>query len=131
MTADDRPEDGGRDRRRRRRAAAALAAPRRPEHGRTPRTAHARAYAERAMSAEPFSEPYEARRGPSHTTEIVAGYLAAFAIFASVIALAWHPLRLLGPSLLIALIAAGMAGRGKRLQLAAVLISAALLLPRA
>ena len=75
------------------------------------------------MSAEPFSS-LEAQPEHSHTTELVAGYLAAFSIFASVIALAWHPLRLLGPSMLIALIAAGMVGRGRRLQFVAVLISA-------
>jgi len=77
------------------------------------------------MSAEPFSDlPYEERRGPSHTTELVAGYLASFSIFASVISLAWHPVRLLGPSLLLALISAAMTGRGKRLPLAAVMIGA-------
>ena len=75
------------------------------------------------MSSEPFSS-LEAPREPSHTTEVVAGYLAAFSIFASAIALAWHPIRLLGPSMLLALVAAGMTGRGKRLPLAAVLIAA-------
>ena len=61
---------------------------------------------------------------------MVAGYLASFSIFASAISLAWHPLRLLGPSLLLALISAAMTGRGKRLPLAAVMIGARLLLPR-
>jgi len=78
------------------------------------------------MSAEPFSSlELEAPSERRQTTENVAGYLAAISIFASLIALAWHPLRLLGPSLLIALISAGMTGRGKRLPFAAVLIGAA------
>jgi hypothetical protein len=62
-----------------------------------------------------------AGRRPSET---VAGYLSALAIFMSVIGIAWHPLRLILPSAAIALIAAGMAGPGKRLQFAAVLICA-------
>lgn len=60
-------------------------------------------------------------RDPSdrRTSETVAGYLASFAIFVSFLGIFWHPLRLIVPSLLIALVASGMA-RGK-LQLAAVL----------
>jgi len=76
------------------------------------------------MSSEPFSSLDVPQTPRSHTTELVAGYLAAFSIFASVIALAWHPLRLLGPALLLALIASGMTGRGKRLPFAAVLTCA-------
>jgi hypothetical protein len=58
------------------------------------------------------------------TSETVAGFLAAIAIFVSVVGVAWHPLRLIVPSLAIALVASGM-GRGKgRLQFAAVIISA-------
>jgi len=64
----------------------------------------------------------EARTSPSET---VAGYLAAFSIFASLIALAWHPLRLLGPAILFAMVSAGMGGRHRRLAFAAVLIAAA------
>jgi hypothetical protein len=56
------------------------------------------------------------------TAESVSGYLASFAIFVSFIGIFWHPLRLIVPSLVIALVASGMA-RG-RLQLAAVLIGA-------
>jgi hypothetical protein len=60
--------------------------------------------------------------GGSRTSETVAGFLSAIAIFMSLVGLAWHPLRLILPSLAIALIASGM-GTGKgRLQLAAVLI---------
>jgi hypothetical protein len=75
------------------------------------------------VSAEPFST-VEAQPERSHTTELVAGYLASLSIFASLISLAWHPLRLLGPAIVIAMISAGMTGRGKRLPLAAVLIAA-------
>ena len=56
------------------------------------------------------------------TSETVSGYLASFAIFVSFLGIWWHPLRLIVPSLVIALVAAGMA-KG-RLQLAAVLIGA-------
>jgi len=75
------------------------------------------------MSAEPFSS-IEGRPEGRQTSELVAGYLAALSIAFSLIALAWHPIRLLGPSMLLALVSAGMVGRGRRLQLAAVLISA-------
>jgi len=57
--------------------------------------------------------------------ETVAGFLSALAIFASLIALGWHPLRLVMPAILIALIAAGIGGRYKRLAFVAVMISAA------
>jgi hypothetical protein len=56
--------------------------------------------------------------------ETVAGYLSAMAIFVSLAGIAWHPLRLILPSLLIALVAAGMAGPSRRLPFAAVLICA-------
>ena len=56
------------------------------------------------------------------TSETVAGYLSAIAIFVSLVGLAWHPLRLIVPSLALALVASGM-GNGKgRLQFAAVMI---------
>jgi hypothetical protein len=61
------------------------------------------------------------------TSETVAGFLSAAAIFMSLVGIAWHPLRLILPSLAIALIAAGMgAGKG-RLQFAAALICTACL----
>jgi hypothetical protein len=68
-----------------------------------------------------FEEAAPARR-PSAT---VAGYLAAVSIFISVISVAWHPLRLILPSILVALIAAAMGGRHNRLAFAAVMIAAA------
>jgi len=73
------------------------------------------------VSAEPISEAGASARG--HTAEVVAGWLAAFSIFASVVALAWHPLRLVLPAILLALIAAAMGGRHHRLAGAAVVIA--------
>ena len=58
-----------------------------------------------------------AERGTAVT---VAGYLSSLAIFFSFLGIFWHPLRLIIPALVLALVAAGMA-KG-RLQLAAVLI---------
>jgi hypothetical protein len=58
-------------------------------------------------------------------SETVAGFLAAMAIFACLIGLAWHPLRVIGPGIVLALIAAGMGGRHQRLAFAAVLVAAA------
>ena len=63
--------------------------------------------------------------GPTRPSETVAGFLAALAIFFSLISLAWDPLRLILPAILIALIAAGIGGRYKRLAFAAVMITAA------
>jgi hypothetical protein len=54
------------------------------------------------------------------TARSVAGYLSSFAIFVSFLGIFWHPLRLIVPSLLVALVASGMT-KG-RLQLAGVLI---------
>ncbi len=62
-----------------------------------------------------------ARRKPSET---VSGYLAAIAIFTSFMGIFWHPLRLILPALLLSLVASGMAGPDRRLQLASVLIGA-------
>jgi hypothetical protein len=61
----------------------------------------------------------------SKPSETVAGFLAAFSIFASLVALGWHPLRLLGPAIVLAMISAGMGGRHHRLAFAAVMIAAA------
>jgi hypothetical protein len=62
--------------------------------------------------------------GEKRSSETVAGFLSAIAIFVSLIGLAWHPLRLILPALALSLIASGM-GRGKgRLQFAAVMICA-------
>ncbi|HLX19154.1 MAG TPA: hypothetical protein VKR23_03285 [Gaiellaceae bacterium] len=72
------------------------------------------------MNAEPFSTLPADEDRPSTTVDVVAGYLAAIAIFISLISLAWHPIRLLAPALLLALISAGMTGKGKRLPFVAV-----------
>jgi hypothetical protein len=56
------------------------------------------------------------------SSETVAGFLSAIAIFVSIVGIAWHPLRLILPSLAVALIASGMGGGKGRLQLAAVLV---------
>lgn len=62
--------------------------------------------------------------GAKRSSETVAGFLSAIAIFVSLVGLAWHPLRLILPALALSLIASGM-GRGKgRLQFAAVMICA-------
>jgi hypothetical protein len=61
-------------------------------------------------------------RSARQPSETVAGFLSAVAIFVSVVGIAWHPLRLIVPSLAIALIASGMGSGKGRLQLAAVLI---------
>jgi hypothetical protein len=63
--------------------------------------------------------------GSSRTSETVAGLLASLAIFVSLISLAWHPLRLIMPAILCALIAAAIGGRHRRLAFAAVMIAAA------
>jgi hypothetical protein len=55
------------------------------------------------------------------TAETVAGFLAAMAMAAAMIALAWHPLRLLAPALVLSLLAAGIGGRAKRLAFISVM----------
>ena len=68
---------------------------------------------------------YEEARAPRRASETVAGFLASVSIFISLIGVAWHPLRLILPSILVALIAAAMGGRHNRLAFAAVMIAAA------
>jgi hypothetical protein len=52
--------------------------------------------------------------------EVVAGYLAAVSIFVSGIGIVYRPVRLLPAAIVIALVAAAMGGRHKRLALYAV-----------
>ncbi len=66
-----------------------------------------------------------AQAEPRPTTELVAGFLAALSIFASLIGVAWHPLRLIAPAIIVAMISAAMTGRQNRLAFAAVLVGAA------
>ncbi len=61
----------------------------------------------------------------SRPVDSIAGFLAAMSIFICLIGIAWHPLRLILPGILIAMIAAGMGGRSQRLAFAAVMIAAA------
>ena len=65
------------------------------------------------------AEPTRAR-----STDSIAGYLAAMSIFICLIGLAWHPLRLILPGIVVAMVAAGMGGRHHRLAFAAVLTAA-------
>lgn len=76
------------------------------------------------MSVEPFTS-IEPRAERTDHVDVVSGWLASLAIFFSLISLAWHPIRLLAPALLLALVSAGMSGRGKRLPFLAVLTVAA------
>jgi len=62
--------------------------------------------------------------GARKTSHTVSGFLSAISIFVSFTGIFWHPLRLILPSLLIALVASGMAGPDRRLQQAAVMIGA-------
>ena len=73
------------------------------------------------MSAELGSE---STPGRSHSGDVVAGYLAAFSIFCSAISIAWHPLRMIAPAIILALIAAGMGGRENRLARYALVMAA-------
>ena len=61
----------------------------------------------------------------SRPSDTVAGFLAALAIFTSLIALAWHPLRLIPVAIILALIAAAIGGRNRRLAFWATMICAA------
>lgn len=56
------------------------------------------------------------------SAQTIAGFMSALSIFVSVAGIFWHPLRLILPALVIALVAAGMAGENRRLQQAAVMI---------
>jgi hypothetical protein len=71
------------------------------------------------LESETYHEP--ARRGSADT---VSGYLAAIAIFMSLVGIAWHPLRLIIPSAAIALIASAMSDKRRQLTMGAVLICA-------
>jgi hypothetical protein len=62
---------------------------------------------------------------PARPSETIAGFLAAIAIFAALIGIAWHPLRLVPFAMVLSLIAAAMGGRHQRLAFGATMISAA------
>jgi hypothetical protein len=67
---------------------------------------------------------YGAGESRPRTSEVIAGYLSALAIFTSVIAIFWHPLRLSPIAMLLALIGAGMGGKNGRLGFTAVVVAA-------
>lgn len=60
---------------------------------------------------------------PAGASENVAGYLSSFAIFFALIGIIWHPLRLIPISIVLALVAAAVGGRSRRLAGAAVAIT--------
>jgi len=69
---------------------------------------------------------YEEAPAERSTADTIAGFLAAMAIAICLIGIAWHPLRLILPGIVIAMISAGMAGvRSRRLAFAAVIVAAA------
>jgi hypothetical protein len=71
------------------------------------------------MTATP--SPADERTSSSST---IAGFLSAMAIAAALIGIAWHPLRLIIPAMVLALISSAMAPKGNRLAQAAVAICA-------
>ena len=70
------------------------------------------------MSVPPAAE----REGPA---DAVAGFLAAAAIFVSLMGIAYRPARLVPVAILLALVAAGIGGRNARLAQLAVAVGAA------
>ncbi len=60
----------------------------------------------------------------SHQGETIAGLLAALSLFASLIAIAYRPARLIPVALLLALIAAAIGGRHHRLAGLAIAVGA-------
>jgi hypothetical protein len=69
------------------------------------------------VSARPYRQ--------SRPAETVAGFLAAAAIFVSLVGVAYRPLRLIPFAILLSLIAAAIGGRSERLATYAVAIGAA------
>jgi hypothetical protein len=69
-----------------------------------------------------LSVPPAAERGAS--AEAVAGFLAAAAIFVSLMGIAYRPARLVPVAILLALVAAGIGGRSARLATFAVAVGA-------
>ena len=69
-----------------------------------------------------MSVPAEDRGGPA---EAVAGFMAAAAIFVSLVGVVHRPARVLPAAMLVALVAAGIGGRHQRLAAFAVAVAAA------
>jgi uncharacterized membrane protein YoaK (UPF0700 family) len=81
------------------------------------------------VSAGPYEDGYEAPPDPvaearRNSVEAVAGFLAAASLFASLVALAYHPVPLSVAACLMALVASGMSVRHRTLCLTAVVVSA-------
>lgn len=68
--------------------------------------------------------PSPVEQSEHRTAYTVAGFLSSMAIFAALIGLAWHPLRLIAPAIILSMIGAAMAPRGNRLAFAAVFVVA-------
>jgi hypothetical protein len=76
----------------------------------------------RRLDGAPEATPeQQEEHRPAYT---VAGFLSAMAIFAALIGLAWHPLRLIAPAIILSMIGAAMAPKGNRLAFAAVFVVA-------
>ena len=81
------------------------------------------------MSSSPYENGYEAPPDPvaearRNSVEAVSGFLAAASLFASLVALAYHPVPLSVAACLMALVASGISVRHRTLCLAAVIVSA-------
>lgn len=68
------------------------------------------------MSAVPEDRP--------RPSESVAGFLAAVALFVSLIGIAYRPVRLIPAAVVVALVAVGMGGRHQRLAAVALAVAA-------
>jgi hypothetical protein len=93
-----------------------------PAQARPPRSPLTRLRADAPRNgADVSTTPYR----QSRPAETVAGFLAAAAIFVSLVGVAYRPLRLIPFAILLSLIAAGIGGRSERLATYAVAIGAA------
>lgn len=68
----------------------------------------------------PYDPVAESRR---NTVESLAGFFAALSLFASLVALAYHPLPFSVAACLLALVASGMSSRHKLLCFSAVVVA--------
>ena len=84
------------------------------------RASHAAAWTQQEGTRSLVSAQARARDRPAET---VAGLLATLAIFGSLLALDYRPIRITPFTILISLIAAGIGGRHQRLAAAALAIS--------
>lgn len=66
----------------------------------------------------------ESERSSTPPSELVAGFLAVISLAASGLAIFWDPFRATPFAVILALIATGMAPKGARLPLIAIIVSA-------